>query len=244
MKIKGYLNIAGYKIIADEKIDPGKYGFKLVQDNASSHYFSSEEQLVIREWMKALMKATIDRDYTSVYFTLNLTSVAWRAYFNVLPPVEPVVSSVNIPTIPLTVAQAMNPAPRPPSPTARAAMQKALRRENVNQLSTRDAQILMMGVSGDSNEAANTSPNKMRLDSFFNPASNTTGTPMRRSTPAPLGARAMTPKEPAKSPPTAMPSPAPAPVRPSREMRRLTGDGSALKSDNVGLPQITMFSRI
>lgn len=41
------------------------------------------------------------------------------------------------------VAQAMNPAPRPPSPGARAATQKALRRENTNQLSTRDARVLM-----------------------------------------------------------------------------------------------------
>lgn len=53
------------------------------------------------------------------------------------------VSSCNIPTIPLTVAQAMNPAPRPPSPTARAATQKALRRDNPDQLSSRDAEILM-----------------------------------------------------------------------------------------------------
>ena len=29
--------------------------------------FSSEEQSVIREWMKALMKAAIDRDYTRAY---------------------------------------------------------------------------------------------------------------------------------------------------------------------------------
>ena len=56
---------------------------------------------------------------------------------------EPVVSSCNIPTIPLVVAQAMNPAPRPPSPGARAATQKALRRENPNQLSSRDARVLM-----------------------------------------------------------------------------------------------------
>ncbi|OBZ70468.1 TPR repeat-containing protein C19B12.01 [Grifola frondosa] len=82
-KIKGYINIVD-----------------------KAHYFSSDEQVVIREWMKALMKATINRDYTS-----------------------PVMSSCNIPTIPLTVAQAMNPAPRPPSPSARDATQKALRRE-------------------------------------------------------------------------------------------------------------------
>jgi hypothetical protein len=56
---------------------------------------------------------------------------------------EAVISSVNIPTIPLSVAQAMSPAPRPPSPTARDATQRALRRENTSQLSSRDAQVLM-----------------------------------------------------------------------------------------------------
>ncbi|KAG6334334.1 hypothetical protein ID866_4758 [Astraeus odoratus] len=104
----------------DENIDPGRYGFRIIHETDRMHAFSSPEQLVVREWMKAIMKATIGRDYT-----------------------KPVVSSVNIPTIPLTVAQAMNPAPRPPSPTARAAMQKALRRENPNHLSARDARVLM-----------------------------------------------------------------------------------------------------
>ncbi|KAH9854887.1 hypothetical protein C2E23DRAFT_816005 [Lenzites betulinus] len=122
-KIKGYLNIVGYKVLADENADPGRYGFRIVHDTEKSHYFSSDEQLVVREWMKALMKATITRDYSN-----------------------PVMSSCNIPTIPLTVAQAMNPAPRPPSPTARDATQKALRRENPEQLSSRDAQVLLMGM--------------------------------------------------------------------------------------------------
>ncbi|KAI0832877.1 hypothetical protein BC628DRAFT_1348696 [Trametes gibbosa] len=122
-KIKGYLNIVGYKVLADENVDPGRYGFRIVHDQEKSHYFSSDEQLVVREWMKALMKATITRDYSN-----------------------PVMSSCNIPTIPLTVAQAMNPAPRPPSPTARDATQKALRRENPEQLSSRDAQVLLMGM--------------------------------------------------------------------------------------------------
>lgn len=60
----------------------------------------------------------------------------------------------------------MNPAPRPPSPTARAATQKALRRENPNQLSTRDAQILM-GLSSSSNNTADGKDGRIRLDSFF-----------------------------------------------------------------------------
>lgn len=64
-KIKGYINIVGYKVHVDENVNPGKYGFRLTHDTEKTHYFSSEEQMVVREWMKALMKATIGRDYTS-----------------------------------------------------------------------------------------------------------------------------------------------------------------------------------
>ncbi|GAW03000.1 Protein pob1 [Lentinula edodes] len=75
--------------------------------------------------------------------------------------IQPVISSVNIPTIPLMVAQAMNPAPRPPSPTARDATQKALRRENPNQLSSRDARVLMgLPTNSDTKE-------RVKLESFF-----------------------------------------------------------------------------
>lgn len=142
VKIKGYINIVGYKVIADENVDPGRYGFRIVHDTDKTHFFSSDEQIVVREWMKAIMKATIGRDYS-----------------------KPVVSSVNIPTIPLTVAQAMNPAPRPPSPTARDATQKALRRENPNQLSSRDARVLMGLPSPDASDAQDSE--RTRLNSFF-----------------------------------------------------------------------------
>lgn len=66
-KIKGYINIVGYRMVADENVDPGKYGFKLLHDSDRSHFFSSDEQMIVRGWMRALMKATIDRDYTSVF---------------------------------------------------------------------------------------------------------------------------------------------------------------------------------
>jgi len=141
-KLKGYINIFGYKVIADENVNPGRYGFRIIHETDKTHYFSSEEQMVVREWMKALMKATIDRDYT-----------------------KPVISSCNIPTIPLTVAQAMNPSPRPPSPSAREATQRALRRENPNQLSSRDARILMGLPSADPELQAEAE--RKRLESFF-----------------------------------------------------------------------------
>ncbi|KAG1805186.1 uncharacterized protein BJ212DRAFT_1570918 [Suillus subaureus] len=124
VKIKSYINIVGYKVIV-ESVDPGRYGFRI--------------QIVVREWMKVVMKVTIGRDYSTCYF-------------------------VNIPTIPLTAAYAMNP-PRPSSPTARDAARKALRRENPNQLSSRDAHVLMGLPSLNASDAQDSE--RARLDSFF-----------------------------------------------------------------------------
>ena len=49
--------------------------------------------------------------------------------------------------MPLVVAQAMDPAPRPPSPSTRQAIQQSLRRENTEQLSKRDTLILGLNVT-------------------------------------------------------------------------------------------------
>ncbi|KAF8652266.1 hypothetical protein AX16_004482 [Volvariella volvacea WC 439] len=188
-KIKGYIKVTGYKVTVDENIDPGRYGFRIDHDNDKTHYFSSDEKSIVREWMKAIMKATIGRDYS-----------------------RPVISSCNIPTIPLAVAQTMNPAPRPPSPTARDATQKALRRENPNQLSSRDARILMglPSSNGDGGERA-------RLDSFF-----TTDGARPITIPSPnLGYEDLgEPQTPTVR--TSAVSASAAPPRPSREMRRVS----------------------
>lgn len=46
-----------------------------MHDNDKPHAFSSEEKGAVREWMKAIMKATIGRDYTSAsFFTLGSLS--------------------------------------------------------------------------------------------------------------------------------------------------------------------------
>ncbi|PWN42971.1 hypothetical protein IE81DRAFT_322899 [Ceraceosorus guamensis] len=119
-KIKGYVSMKGYKVIADENTNPGKYGFKILHENEKPHYFSSDDPVVVREWMKALMKSTIGRDNTL-----------------------PVISSYNNATISLKEAQRMNPPPRPPSPTSRARAQRATARANKDQLTAKDASVLM-----------------------------------------------------------------------------------------------------
>jgi hypothetical protein len=200
-KIKGYIHIGGYKVVADETVDVGRYGFRLVHDSDKVHLFSSEEKGVIREWMKALIKATITRDYQSAYENGGRAQV-------LTSDAEPVISSVNIPTIPLAVAQTMNPAPRPPSPTARDATQRATRRDNPNQLSTRDAQILM-GIPGQGQPQARGLPNGFRDDQP--PLSPS------YSAPSPIS-------------PRLGPGGGPAPPRPSREMRR----GSSVRSQVCG----------
>ncbi|KAG5716742.1 Protein pob1 [Termitomyces sp. T112] len=169
-KIKGYVNILGYKVTVDENVNPGRYGFRIDHEHDKTHYFSSDEKSTIRDWMKAIMKATIGRDYT-----------------------KPVISSCNIPTIPLMVAQAMNPAPRPPSPSARAATQKAMRRENTNQLSTRDARVLMGLPSAEEG-----TDERARLNLFS------------------TNENVVSPSTPQQG------SSASAPARPSREMRRVS----------------------
>ncbi|ADV23483.1 hypothetical protein I305_01413 [Cryptococcus gattii E566] len=130
--LKGRIDLHAHRIMVDDNTNPGSYGFRLAPSQggnaaaaaaatgggAKSHSFSASEQTVVRGWMKALLKATIARDYT-----------------------KPITSSCNIPTIPLAEAQAL--APRPPSPTTREAMQRATRRENPNQLTPHDANILM-----------------------------------------------------------------------------------------------------
>jgi len=119
--------------------------------------------------------------------------------------IGPVVSSCNIPTIPLSVAQAMSPAPRPPSPTARDATQRALRRENPNQLSSRDARVLMGLPSENGNAASQGETDVVHVG----PGESTEGS----ATPTVTG----------HTPRTAT---GPGPIRPSRETRRVTDTSS------------------
>jgi hypothetical protein len=63
-KAKGFINLEGYRVLADADIHVGEFGFKIVHDIERTHYFSAAEQVTVRTWMKEIMKATIGRDYS------------------------------------------------------------------------------------------------------------------------------------------------------------------------------------
>jgi len=140
-------------------VNPGRYGFKIIHETDKAHFFSSDQHTVVREWMKAITKATIQRDFSSECIDHPIPnislSIARCSLF--MPVLEPVISSSNIPTIPLAVAQAMSPAPRPPSPTARYGMENALLQLNLNSLSSRDA-LALMGLPPPPGELKKTGP--------------------------------------------------------------------------------------
>ncbi|GAA93812.1 uncharacterized protein L969DRAFT_44015 [Mixia osmundae IAM 14324] len=119
-KIKGWIHLVGYKVLSDSDFSGGRFGFKILHESKPAHHFGSDDPSVIRTWMKALMKATISRDFS-----------------------QPIITSSHIATMSLAEAQAMNPPIRPPSPSQRAQIQKAHYTTNPNTLTPKDAEILM-----------------------------------------------------------------------------------------------------
>ncbi|KAI8098777.1 uncharacterized protein BX664DRAFT_271602 [Halteromyces radiatus] len=90
VRMKGIINLRGYRIIVDETIHSNKYCFKAQHEQERIFYFYTDTKESMKLWLQALMKATIMRDFTS-----------------------PVMSSNQVATVPLDVAQRMR--PRPPS---------------------------------------------------------------------------------------------------------------------------------
>lgn len=122
----------------DGDVNPGRYGFKIAHDSQHSHSFSSEDSKVIREWMKAIMKAIIERDWQGT--PPSLTGRAPRS-----DPLfaAPVVTTCSVDVIDISEAQKMFPPPRPPSPTSRARVQKLHLPERPDLLTPQDADKLM-----------------------------------------------------------------------------------------------------
>ena len=135
--VEGHVNIVGCRVVPDENIDPGSYGFKLLRGSKDVHFFSSDDQTVVREWMKALLKPNIKRDHMSAFhfvtFSLDDHDLT-RAH------PEGIVFPADLQVVSLEIAQAMN--PRPPSPNSVVETQQALRRENSNKLPTREGGTL------------------------------------------------------------------------------------------------------
>ncbi|ORY93998.1 hypothetical protein BCR43DRAFT_461404 [Syncephalastrum racemosum] len=89
-RVKAIINLVGYSVIADEKIHPGKYSFMARHERERTFYFYTDSEKNMRAWMRALMKATISRNFSA-----------------------PVLSSSTVPTVSLDQARRMR--PRPPS---------------------------------------------------------------------------------------------------------------------------------
>ncbi|KAI8988214.1 hypothetical protein BDF20DRAFT_311967 [Mycotypha africana] len=90
VRMKGIINLRGYKIIVDETIHAGKYCFKAQHERERTFLFYTDTEKSMRVWLKMLMKTTIARDFRA-----------------------PVMSSNHIATVSLDVARRMR--PRPPS---------------------------------------------------------------------------------------------------------------------------------
>ncbi|ORZ06865.1 hypothetical protein BCR42DRAFT_456204 [Absidia repens] len=90
IRMKGIINLRGYRIVTDERIYAGKFCFRAQHDRERCFYFYTDTEASMKAWMKTLIKATITRDFTA-----------------------PVLSSSTIPTVSLDAARRMK--PRPPS---------------------------------------------------------------------------------------------------------------------------------
>lgn len=65
VRMKGIINLKGYRIEVDESIHPGKYCFMAHHERERTFYFYTEFEKPMKDWLKALMKATIARDFAS-----------------------------------------------------------------------------------------------------------------------------------------------------------------------------------
>ncbi|RCH77638.1 polar growth protein, partial [Rhizopus stolonifer] len=88
--MKGIINLKGYRVEVDSSIQTGKYCFKVHHEKERTFYFFTDQEKYMKDWIKALMKSTIERDFST-----------------------PVMSSSTIPTISLEAARRTQ--PRPPS---------------------------------------------------------------------------------------------------------------------------------
>lgn len=68
IRMKGIINLRGYRVISDDSIMAGKWCFKTQHERERTFFFYCDTEEAMREWVKALMKATILRDYNGKFF--------------------------------------------------------------------------------------------------------------------------------------------------------------------------------
>ncbi|KAI8993419.1 hypothetical protein BDB01DRAFT_847302 [Pilobolus umbonatus] len=89
-RMKGIINLRGYRVTLDDTIQAGKYCFRVQHSTERTFQLYTDDEASAKSWIIKLMKATISRDYSS-----------------------PVMSSSAIHTISLEAARRLK--PRPPS---------------------------------------------------------------------------------------------------------------------------------
>ena len=59
----------GYKVTTmNVTLDSsGRYGFRIDRDHERTYFFSSDDKNAIRDWTKAIMKATISWQHSSMF---------------------------------------------------------------------------------------------------------------------------------------------------------------------------------
>jgi PH domain len=78
IRMKGIINLRGYRVISDDSIYAGKWCFKTQHERERTFFFYCDTEEGMREWIKALMKATILRDYNGKQFVGSFFKTAGR----------------------------------------------------------------------------------------------------------------------------------------------------------------------
>lgn len=110
--VKLLCNLSGFKLVSDPDTHPGSFSFRVIrQDKAFSlkpeeYCFSCDHYEDARFWIKAMMKATIERNLNGISFIyIELIFAGGKK--------DPVLCSSNISTVSLSMARTLQ--PRPPS---------------------------------------------------------------------------------------------------------------------------------
>ncbi|MBW0463678.1 hypothetical protein O181_003393 [Austropuccinia psidii MF-1] len=57
--------LKGPTVVMEADVNPGHYGFRIIHDSNTTHSLSADDPKVLRDWMKAMLKAKIQYDCTA-----------------------------------------------------------------------------------------------------------------------------------------------------------------------------------